>query len=130
MMANEQSHGRTWLAARQAAAVCRVRRSCVHQVAAAHGVRCETRTSYGTWGPSTSQVYHSEDVLHLADALANGTASVDPSWRTDTPQGRQARLREQLTGCGCLLLIVLVIVALCVWGLTTDETGGEPSYWH
>jgi len=129
-MADEQSHGRTWLTARQAAAVCRVRRSCVHGVAAAQGIRCETRTGYGTWGPSTSRVYHAGDVLDLADALGNGTASIDPRWRTDTRQGRQAQLREQLAGCGCLLLIVLVFVALVVWGLSTDETGGEPSYWH
>ncbi|MEU9015186.1 hypothetical protein AB0D12_36780 [Streptomyces sp. NPDC048479] len=75
-------------------------------------------------------MYHYEDVQHLADALDNGTASVDPSWRTDTRQGRQAQLREQLTGCGCFLLIVLVFVVLCVWGLSTDQPGGEPSYWH
>ncbi|MGI5400805.1 hypothetical protein ACQEVG_15370 [Streptomyces sp. CA-135486] len=75
-------------------------------------------------------MYHSEDVLHLAEALGNGTVSIDPRWRTDTRQGRQEQLREQLAGCGCLLLIVLVIVALAVWGLSTDETGGEPSYWH
>lgn len=130
MMADEQNCGRTWLRAREAAAVCRVRQSCVHKVAEAHGVRCETRTGHGTWGESTTRVYHSEDLLHLADALGNGTASIDPSWRTDTPQGRRAHLRELLTGCGCLLLIVLVFVLLCVWGLSSDQPGGETSYWH
>ncbi|MFD9220168.1 hypothetical protein ACFWDI_09150 [Streptomyces sp. NPDC060064] len=70
-------------------------------------------------------MYHYDDVQHLADALDNGTASVDPSWRTDTRQGRQPHLREQLTGCGCLLLIVPVFVVLCVWRLSTDQPGGR-----
>ncbi|MFC8454796.1 hypothetical protein [Kitasatospora sp. NPDC057223] len=58
--------------------------------------------TYGTYGGGQSySYYHPEDVLQAVAAIADGRVEVEPIWRTDTPEGRQAeywsRLRLRLT---------------------------------
>ncbi|WP_329271884.1 hypothetical protein [Streptomyces pseudovenezuelae] len=55
-------------------------------------------------------VYHLGDAQRLAENLDNGSVSVDPRWRTDTPQGQWAVVRDVLLGCGVLFLILTLLM--------------------
>ncbi|GAA3044170.1 hypothetical protein [Actinokineospora globicatena] len=64
-------------------------------VAWANGVRSGEQPSYGTWGaPPGPTEYEAEDVQRVADAIAGGTAVLEPRWRRDTEEGREAQRRH------------------------------------
>lgn len=57
----------------------------------ANGVRTRTRRSTAAGGREVSWLeYRAVDVQRVVDAIADGTAVLDPAWRTDTEQGRAA----------------------------------------
>ncbi|KUM84133.1 hypothetical protein AQI94_32920 [Streptomyces pseudovenezuelae] len=68
----------------------------------------EHKTSAST-SETSYVVYHLGDAQRLAENLDNGSVSVDLRWRTDTPQGRRAVVRDVLLGCGVLFLILTLL---------------------
>ncbi|MGN9908517.1 hypothetical protein ACTMTJ_13325 [Phytohabitans sp. LJ34] len=63
----------------------------VSKVAEANGVRTKLRRSSTAGGGQTSWwEYRAVDVQRVADAIAGGTAVLEPVWRRDTDEGRAA----------------------------------------
>ncbi|MFF1723660.1 hypothetical protein [Streptomyces sviceus] len=87
----------------------RVRPKHVRAVATTHGVRSKERKTSGSTSETSYTVYHLGDAQRLAKNLDSGTVAVDPRWRTDTPQGRRAVVRDVLLGCGVLFLVLALI---------------------
>ncbi|MER6561367.1 hypothetical protein ABT300_27285 [Streptomyces sp. NPDC001027] len=84
------------------------------QVASAHGVGTTERKSYGTFGESTSTVYSYAQVQRVAAALESGEVVLDPSWRADTEEGARGARRDSLTTCGCVVLMLAVVIAIAL----------------
>ncbi|MGV9310625.1 hypothetical protein ACWDR0_00330 [Streptomyces sp. NPDC003691] len=89
-------------------------------VASANDVR--TMTLYGTAYRTTSYLFHGDDVERVADAIADGTAVLQPDWRKDTEEGREATRqlnerinRENLLGCLFWSTILLLLVGGLAW---------------
>jgi hypothetical protein len=55
----------------------------------ANEVRTAKAHATGTYGTTTWTEYHAEDVQRVADAIAAGTAVLEPGWRRDTELGRE-----------------------------------------
>ncbi|GAA1787498.1 hypothetical protein GCM10009682_06870 [Luedemannella flava] len=93
----------------------------ISPVAAANDVRTRTITTYLTWGFTSRPVYHAEDVQRVTDAIAAGTAVVEPRWRRDTDEGRAAirefertRGRRAFLGFLVPLLFIIALIAALV----------------
>ncbi|AVV46572.1 hypothetical protein C6376_39645 [Streptomyces sp. P3] len=71
------------------------------------------RKSYGTFGESTSTVYFYAQVQRVA-ALESGEVVLDPSWRADTEEGARGARRDTLTTCGCVVLMLAVVIAVAL----------------
>ncbi|WP_329296668.1 hypothetical protein [Streptomyces pseudovenezuelae] len=99
----------TWLRGWHVAPLWRVRPKHVRAVAAAHGVRSKERKTSASTSETSYVVYHLGDAQRLAENLDNGSVSVDPRWRTDTPQGQWAVVRDVLLGCGVLFLVLTLL---------------------
>ncbi|MFF5235349.1 hypothetical protein [Dactylosporangium sp. NPDC000521] len=91
----------------------------------ANGVRTTEQHATGTYGTSSWTEYRADDVQRVADAIADGTAVLEPGWRRDTEQGQQLqrrasqearRLQTRATVVqgAVVLLVVLVFVGLVV----------------
>jgi hypothetical protein len=96
----------------------------------ANGVGTYRASATGTYGTTSWNEYRAEDVQRVADAIADGTAVLEPGWRRDTEEGRERllrawreerrrRTRALAVYSGILLLLVLGFLAL-VWNSTTD----------
>ncbi|MFG2576279.1 hypothetical protein [Streptomyces sp. NPDC048481] len=109
-----QPPGLSWVTAERAAALWTVRRKYVPQVASAHGVGTEQQKSYGTLGASTVTMYSYADIQRLAVAIESGEVVLDPSWRADTEEGARGARRDALTTCGCLALMLAVVIAVAM----------------
>lgn len=97
--------------------------------AKANDVRTHRASGTGTYGTTTWTEYHADDVQRVADAIANGTAVLQPEWRKDTEEGREAhrQWQEQLRRekirtrwiWGSVTLILLLGAAV-LWYLTAN----------
>ncbi|GGW66844.1 hypothetical protein GCM10010503_50150 [Streptomyces lucensis JCM 4490] len=106
-----------WLGEDEVIRAWRVRRAALHRVAELGSVPYELRggRSRGTYGAEpTYRCFAPDDVRRVTDALRDGSLVPDPSWRTDTPEGREAERRERRSGrlvdglfFGPVLLLVL-----------------------
>ncbi|GAA1734369.1 hypothetical protein [Luedemannella helvata] len=96
-------------------------------VAEANDVRIRTVETYGTWGGTSWRAYQKDDVQRVADAIAAGTAVVEPRWRRDTVEGRAAidefkrnrghrRFFELLVPTVIVTSVVLLLVLLFAMG--------------
>ncbi|WP_434444285.1 hypothetical protein [Lentzea sp. E54] len=65
-----------------------------HLVIQANEVRTRQASMTGTYGSTTWTEYNAEDVQRVADAIADGTAKVQPEWRRDTEAGRAEQQRQ------------------------------------
>ncbi|WP_370424367.1 hypothetical protein AB8O64_37055 (plasmid) [Streptomyces sp. QH1-20] len=63
----------------------------VDAVIQANGVRTKVARATGTYGTNYWTEYHAGDVQRVADAIAAGTAVLQPCWRKDTKEGREAQ---------------------------------------
>jgi len=106
--------GLSWVTADKAAALWTVRRKYVPQVAAAHGVGTKEQQSYGTLGATTVTMYSYAEVQRLVTALESGEVAFPPSWRADTEEGAKGARRDALTACGCVVLMLAVVIAICL----------------
>lgn len=106
--------GLNWVTADKAATLWTVRRKYVPQVASAHGVGTKEQRSYGTLGESTFTVYSYAEVQRVVAALESGEVVLDPSWRADTEEGARGARRDALTTCGCLVLMLAVVIAIAL----------------
>jgi hypothetical protein len=63
----------------------------VSRAAEANGVRTKPRRVATAGGGQTTWLeYRAVDVQRVADAIVDGTAVIEPAWRTDTEEGRAA----------------------------------------
>ncbi|WP_030666537.1 hypothetical protein [Streptomyces rimosus] len=68
----------------------------VEAVVKANEVRTATESVSGTWGRTYHcPVFHPGDAQRVADAIADGTAVLQPLWRRDTEEGSEA-LRQRI----------------------------------
>ena len=111
-MEHEPPSDDIWLRNWHVAPLWRVRDKHVRAVAAAHGVRSKERKTSVSTSETSFTVYHLGDARRLAEDLDNGTVVLDSSWRTDTPQGHRAVVRDVLIGCGLLFLFLGVLFVL------------------
>ncbi|MET9904789.1 hypothetical protein [Streptomyces sp. NPDC006446] len=128
-----------WLTERKLArAWPTIRPTCLHATANANGVRNHLHVSHGTWGETKWHTYHSADVTLVAGAIADGTATLQPHWRNNTPEAKllDQRLRRKnlpgAIGCAVLIAVALAIIVTLVaisWNDSTS-TYSPPSYWH
>ncbi|MGW4029291.1 hypothetical protein ACWEFL_08195 [Streptomyces sp. NPDC004838] len=73
----------------------------------------------GTYGSHEWTVFHADDVQRVADAIADGTAVLQPRWRKDTEEGsEELRQRIKKLDREVMLgrLVVSAIVLLLVVG--------------
>ncbi|MER6782237.1 MULTISPECIES: hypothetical protein [unclassified Streptomyces] len=106
--------GPSWVTADRAAALWMVRRKYVPQLASTHGVGTKEQKSYGTLGESTVTVYSYAEVQRVLGELESGEVVLDPSWRVDTKEGARGARRDTLTTCGCVVLMLAVVIAVAV----------------
>ncbi|MER6470975.1 hypothetical protein [Streptomyces collinus] len=104
----------SWVTADRAAALWTVRRKYVPQVASVHGVGTKEQKSYGTFGGTTFTVYSYAEVQRVVAALESGEVVLDRSWRADTEEGARGARRDALTTCGCVVLMLAVVIALAL----------------
>ncbi|MFJ7206168.1 hypothetical protein ACIQWR_21855 [Streptomyces sp. NPDC098789] len=136
MAAAEPEHV-AWISERQLArAWPTIRTAFLDATANANEVRSNLLVSHSTWGESTWRTYHPADVARVAGAIADGTAELQPHWRSDTPEAKlldQRLRRKNLPGAiGCALLIavplaIIIILLIISWN---DSGSSSPSYWH
>ncbi|MDX5570014.1 hypothetical protein PYK79_51350 [Streptomyces sp. ID05-04B] len=106
--------GLSWVTADRAAALWTVRRKYVPQVASAHGVGTKEQKSYGTLGETTITMYSYAEVQRVVAALESGEVVLAPSWRADTEEGVRGARRDALTACGCVVLMLAVVIAVAL----------------
>ncbi|GAQ69168.1 hypothetical protein T45_00890 [Streptomyces turgidiscabies] len=106
--------GLSWVKADRAAALWTVRRKYVPKVASAHGVGTREQQSYGTLGATTYTVYSYAEVQRVVAALESGEVVLDPFWRSDTEEGARGARRDALTTCGCVVLMIAVVIAIAL----------------
>ncbi|PZG01505.1 hypothetical protein [Micromonospora deserti] len=98
-------------------------------VVRANGVDTKRASATGTYGTTTWTEYRAGDVQRVADAIADGTAVLEPGWRRDTEQGQellhQARREERRRRARALafrsaasLLVVLACLGFVVFAAT------------
>ncbi|MGI5500039.1 hypothetical protein [Lentzea sp. CA-135723] len=87
----------------------------------ANGVRTRTHHATGTYGTTTWDDYDAQDVQRVADAIADGTAVLEPRWRRDTDEGREAlrqaqRMwrRQEIRGRWNLAAVALLVLAVVI----------------
>ncbi|MEN3609007.1 hypothetical protein AAH979_05595 [Plantactinospora sp. ZYX-F-223] len=95
----------------------------------ANGVGTTQAQATGTYGTTTWTEYRAEDVQRVADAIAEGTAVLEPDWRRDTEPGRESqrrmwqeergrRARRRAIQGAAILLVVLACLGLVVLSAT------------
>ncbi|MFJ6509287.1 hypothetical protein [Streptomyces sp. NPDC091879] len=136
MAAAEPEHV-PWLSQRQLArAWPTIRATYLDATVNANGVRNNLHVSHSTWGESKWRTYHPADVARVAGAIADGTAELQPHWRSDTPEAKlldQRLRRKNLPGAiGCALLVVVPLAIIVILLITSWSGSGSssPSYWH
>jgi hypothetical protein len=69
----------------------------------------------GTWGSWSTHYYDPAAVRRVAEALVSDSATVEPIWRLDTREGRDAdradRRRRLLTVLSAVLVVAIIVVA-------------------
>ncbi|MEU7154642.1 hypothetical protein AB0B15_42555 [Streptomyces sp. NPDC045456] len=91
----------------------------IEAVVRANDVRTATESVPGTWGRTYHPtVFHAGDAQRVADAIADGTAVLQPLWRRDTEEGSEAlrqRIekleREDLLEALYVIAVALIMVA-------------------
>jgi hypothetical protein len=88
----------------------------------ANEVRTSKAQATGTYGTTTWTEYHAEDVRRVADAIADGTAVLEPGWRRDTELGQELlhqaweRDRRQHTRQMAIQGVVISLIVLAFLG--------------
>lgn len=120
MAAIDPEHA-VWLTERKLArAWPTIRPTCLQATAHANAVRERLRVGHSTPGESKWRTYHPADVARVAEAIAAGTAQLQPHWRNDTAEAKvlDQRLRRMNLpgdiGCGLLIAVALAIIAIIV----------------
>ncbi|MFI6289572.1 hypothetical protein ACIBCM_33365 [Streptomyces sp. NPDC051018] len=92
----------------------------VEAVVEANDVRTATESGTGTYGTRYWTVFHAGDAQRVADAIADGTAVLQPLWRRDTEEGREEQRQRRKTLDREVMrtqLVVTAIVLLLMVGL-------------
>jgi hypothetical protein len=126
-VAKKPAQPKRWLSAGQTGRLWHLRpdQRNLWKIARDTGVECIARGGqvHGTGGFSASRYFfYADDVYRVAPDVVEGRIEVDPTWRTDTPEGRKIyrwdRFKAVAGFIGCLSPVILVVgVSLLIGAL-------------
>ncbi|WP_173128002.1 hypothetical protein [Kibdelosporangium persicum] len=92
----------------------------IEEVVRANGVRTRQEHATGTYGTNSWTVYDADDVQRVADAIADGSAVLQPHWCRNTEEGREAQRersehwRRQVVRVRWVQSVIVLGLLLCV----------------